>query len=144
ATIAATAAAFAWFFVAETHRGPATGFRFSVLVSDFVTLLSNRDFILCGAAICFNTAMFYCFVTGAPFVAVELLGMTPTSYGLWFSVVALGYGLGNFMASRVTGVLTARTIILLGSVFVSVLVVLEAVLFWTGVQSPAIMFVTMA
>jgi len=143
ATIAATAAAFAWFFVAETHRGPASGFRFSVLMADFGTLLSNRRFILCGAAICFNTAMFYCFVTGAPFVAVELLDMTPTSYGLWFSVVALGYGLGNLMASRVTGLLRPKTIIMLGSVFVSALIVVEAALFWTGVQSPAAMFIIM-
>jgi len=74
---------------------------------------------------------------------VELLGMTPTSYGLWFSVVAFGYGLGNLMASRTTGVLRAKTIITLGSVFVSVLVVVEGLLFWLGVQSPALMFIVM-
>ena len=31
---------------------------------------------------------------GGPFIGIELLGMSPSSYGLWFSAVAIGYAIG--------------------------------------------------
>src|SRR5262249_22006012 len=53
---------------------------------------------------CLVTALssggYFAFVASAPFIVVNLLGRTPTEYGLGFLFVASGYMCGNFVAAR--------------------------------------------
>ena len=44
-------------------------------------------------------AVIYIFVATAPFIAMDFLHASPSTYGYWFLVVTLGYVAGNFFAS---------------------------------------------
>lgn len=63
-------------------------------------LLSEKEYraylwIFCGAV-----GMYFCFLAGAPYVAMELRGYSASTFGTWFSMVAIGYLCGNFIAGR--------------------------------------------
>lgn len=51
--------------------------------------------VLCGAV-----GMYFCFLAGAPYVAMEIRGYSASTFGIWFSMVAVGYLCGNFIAGR--------------------------------------------
>ncbi len=48
----------------------------------------------------FGMATFFSLVGAGPFVATELLGLRPAEYGLYFSLISLGYMTGNFLSGR--------------------------------------------
>ena len=48
----------------------------------------------------FGTSVFFAFLGGTPFVAVDMLGMTGTEYGLYFVLVPGGFLIGNFLTAR--------------------------------------------
>jgi DHA1 family bicyclomycin/chloramphenicol resistance-like MFS transporter len=57
-----------------------------------------------GYALCagFGSAPFFCFLGGAPYVAVTMLGRTSAEYGAWFFLPSIGFMSGNFLVSRLT------------------------------------------
>ncbi|MEE8271123.1 MAG: multidrug effflux MFS transporter [Alphaproteobacteria bacterium] len=48
----------------------------------------------------FSSAGFFAFLGGAPYVMIELMGRSPSEYGLYFIMSAVGYMAGNFMSGR--------------------------------------------
>jgi DHA1 family bicyclomycin/chloramphenicol resistance-like MFS transporter len=46
------------------------------------------------------SGVFFAFLGGAPFVASEIYGLSPTRLGFYFGATALGYALGNFLSGR--------------------------------------------
>lgn len=96
---------FVWLRTGETRAGgsesaapsPADG-----MLRTYALLLAEprfRAFALFGA--CMLCAV-YAFVTGAPYVAHELLGLSASEYGLWASVPAAASLLGFAIAARVS------------------------------------------
>ncbi|MFT5115677.1 MAG: DHA1 family bicyclomycin/chloramphenicol resistance-like MFS transporter [Parasphingorhabdus sp.] len=67
---------------------------------DGLVLLRYREFWGHLINLAFSSGMFFVFIAGAPFVAIELLGITPSEYGLYFVFCALGYMFGNFLTGR--------------------------------------------
>ena len=59
--------------------------------------------------------MFFAFLGGAPFVAVNILHMTPAAYGLWFALCAAGYIFGNFLTAQFSERLGIKTMMVSGS-----------------------------
>ena len=52
------------------------------------------------ATAAFTSGAFFAFLGGGPFVATEMLGLTPSEYGFYFGIIAVGYMLGNFLSGR--------------------------------------------
>lgn len=48
----------------------------------------------------FTSGMFFAFITGAPFVVISVQKLPPSTYGLWFILVSVGYMVGNFCTGR--------------------------------------------
>lgn len=48
----------------------------------------------------FSSAAFFSFLAGGPFVTVQLMGHPPTTYGLFFVLIAFGYMAGNLLTGR--------------------------------------------
>lgn len=46
------------------------------------------------------SGVFFGFLGGAPALASGPLGLSPSSYGLWFAITAFGYLIGNFISGR--------------------------------------------
>lgn len=49
----------------------------------------------------FQVAVFFGFVAAAPYLVVDLLGLTATDYGLWFMLMPGGFITGSLISSRI-------------------------------------------
>ena len=59
---------------------------------------------------------FFAYLGGAPFVGSEVLGLTPSTLGLFFGAPALGYAAGNFLSGRYAGRYGINRMILAGCI----------------------------
>ncbi len=48
----------------------------------------------------FAAGSFFAFVGGGPYVATEMLGLSPSQYGMYFALISVGYMAGNFISGR--------------------------------------------
>lgn len=123
--------ALAFVRIAETNLGERQHPHFSTLVGSFVTLLSIPAFVAFTCAMSFASATFFTFLGAAPYVAIELMGNTPTEYGLAFISISIAFMAGNFTAARLSSRLGTMPLILFGSMLclVGVVVMSGFVLF---------------
>ncbi|TVS03890.1 MAG: Bcr/CflA family efflux MFS transporter [Rhodobacteraceae bacterium] len=63
-----------------------------------------------------SSGAFFAYLGGAPFVGSEVLGLSPSTLGLFFGAPAIGYAAGNFLSGRYTGRLGINRMILLGCI----------------------------
>lgn len=131
-------------FVPETLVSSGDPVTFRRVFRDLGILLRSRDFLLFGGCICLNTAMFYCFVVGGPYVAGVLEGMSPLVYGQWFALIAIGYALGNFVATRIDYRFHNDTLVIVGSLMVAGFIALPLLLELGGLGSLPLLFFSMS
>jgi MFS family permease len=91
----------------------------------------------------FGSAIIYVFATVAPYIAIDMMGLSPDVYGLWAFLPPLGLGIGILFIPKVTKKVLPRIGILSG-----ILVSLLAVLVWgvfinAGLIIPATLFLPM-
>ncbi|WAP70464.1 multidrug effflux MFS transporter [Jiella pelagia] len=89
------------------------------------------------------SAVFFAFLGGAPFIAVNLLGMTPAEYGLWFGLCAAGYILGNFLTAQLSERLGIKTLMVTGSAISMSAALLSLGFIAVGWLAPATVFAPM-
>ncbi|MEE9321696.1 MAG: multidrug effflux MFS transporter [Granulosicoccus sp.] len=77
-------------------------------------LLRQRMFIAYAIMLSGAVGVYYNFLAGAPYVAMESRGLSASSYGAWFSMVAIGYLLGNLIAGHYSARIGVRRMIQLG------------------------------
>ncbi len=89
-----------WILLSETHAGDEGHSGWRDLLASFPVLIRRRAF--CGYAfqVSFSSATFFAFLGGAPYVTVELMGRTPSDYGVFFVPIVAMYMLGNFLSAR--------------------------------------------
>ena len=88
----------------------------------------------------FASGAFFAFLGGAPFVAIELLGLDPAQMGLYFVFISMGYMSGNFLAGRFSNVVGLNRMMFFGSV-VAVFGMVLAISLWSmGLQHPLSFF----
>ncbi len=104
-------------------------------------LLKDPRFLSCALMQTGAVGVYYAFLSGAPYVAIESRGMTASSYGAWFSMVAIGYLSGNLIAGRLSERFGTQKMILLGLIPYA----LGIVLFWTlrPINHPISLFLPM-
>lgn len=61
-----------------------------------------------------NTAGFFAFLAAAPYLTVEMLGRSPSEYGLLFVLLSVGYMAGNIVVSRLVGRVPAERLTQIG------------------------------
>jgi len=106
-----------------------------------VVLLKDRRFLACVLMQAGTVGVYYSFLSGAPFVAIESRGMSASSYGVWFSMVAIGYLSGNFTAGRFSEKLGVQRMILISQIPF----VFGIALFWVllSIDHPMALFLPM-
>ena len=92
----------------------------------FATLLGERAFVAYTLMMTGTVGVYYAFLAGAPYVAMESRGLEASTYGKWFAMVAIGYLTGNLIAGRFSERVGVNRMIRLGFVPFA----LGIVLFW--------------
>lgn len=126
-------------WLVETHheRRPMPGL--SGMLADYATLMRSPCFVGYALNATFSTGVFFSFLAGAPYIMVELLGRSPSEYGLYFMLVSGGYMLGNFTAARLSMRIGTDRMVIYGSA----LALLGTTLLWviaSGSQPPPLAF----
>lgn len=114
------------------------------LLRGYRDLLRSPAF--CGYAFqtAFTSGVFFAFIAGAPFVVVTVLGLPPSSYGLWFVVVSGGYLAGNFLTGRFSVRFGVDHMIGAGATIALLGIAAQAVIGWLGLLSLPAIFLPMA
>jgi DHA1 family bicyclomycin/chloramphenicol resistance-like MFS transporter len=140
AALGAACLAVTWRWIPETNLRPVPKLSFGSMFRDFGTLLRNPDFLLFTASCSLTSGVFFTFLGGAPFVAERILSLSPSVYGLWFGLVAIGYATGNFIAGRFTERFGVPRMIIGGGTLAVFAAALPAFLFTAGWAGPAALF----
>jgi len=82
---------------AEDHMGTGAG-----MLRGFAQLLGSGRFIALALYPAFSSTVFFAFISGAPYIMVELLHRPAAEYGLYFILVSAGFMTGNFAAVRLS------------------------------------------
>jgi len=72
-------------------------------VRDYPELLSSPRFWGYVMSSSLASGVFFAYLGGAPFIASEIYGLSPTMLGVYFGATAVGYATGNFMSGRFSG-----------------------------------------
>lgn len=107
----------AFFDMGET--APKSDSSFMKMVAGFPELLSSQRFL--GYAFCtaFASGTFFSFLGGAPFVGVQIFGLSSETIGLGIGAPAAGYFLGNFLSARFSARFGINAMCLAGTMITS-------------------------
>lgn len=124
----------------ESHveRGRTEGAK--AMLRGFAHLLGSGRFCGYVAHTAFSSMIFFAFISGAPYLMVNVLGRPATEYGLWFMAASLGFMAGNFLAIRTSGRWTLQGLMLTGSLLSLGGVALSAAIVAMGHLSPMGLF----
>ena len=115
---AITFMAFLFFFKETIKNNDPNALNVTILFRNFLTILSNKNFVLnvfCGG---FILAGVVAFLNSSAGVLINVFGMNPGLYGWAYSMVMLGYGLTSFAQQKLIDRINPKTLIL-GSALLS-------------------------
>jgi MFS transporter, DHA1 family, multidrug resistance protein len=127
-----------WFNLPETNRN--RGATWTEQARQYRALFATPAFWLFVAAGGSGSAVFFAFLGGAPALASGPLGLSPSQYGLWFAIGAIGYVIGNFIAGRHSVRVGVDRMIRIGAVVTLAGCAMPAALFYFFGLSAAALF----
>jgi DHA1 family bicyclomycin/chloramphenicol resistance-like MFS transporter len=122
----------------ETNRSASTSL--AAQFRAYPELLGSRRFWGYALTAALSSGAFFAFLGGGPFVATEMLGLSPSGYGLYFGIVSIGYMLGNFVSGRYSRRIGINRMMLMGNVVASFGMMLAIALFAAGLTHPLSLF----
>jgi DHA1 family bicyclomycin/chloramphenicol resistance-like MFS transporter len=122
----------------ETNRNMSTSF--AAQFRAYPELLASPRFWGYTATAAFTSGAFFAFLGGGPYVATQMLGLTPSAYGFYFGIIAVGYMLGNFLSGRFSRQVGINRMMLTGNVIATAGAVLALLLFSAGLYHPLSLF----
>lgn len=123
----------------ETNRLRMGG-GFGALVRSYGQLLALPVFWAYALTAAFTSCVFFAFVGGGPFIASEILNMSPTQIGFYFMPVAAGYIIGNWLSGRYSGTAGVARMILYGNILLFFAILSIGVFFGLGLLHPLSLF----
>ncbi|MGM0585522.1 MAG: multidrug effflux MFS transporter [Pseudomonadota bacterium] len=130
--------ALCWADAGETNRLQSASF--TDQFRSYPELFASPRFWGYAFAAAFSSGAFFTFLGGAPYVASEVLGLTPSELGFYFGFIAAGYLIGNFVAGRFSERLGIDRMILAGTLITTAAMAVCAALFWGGLTHPLALF----
>lgn len=114
------------------------------ILQGYLKKFKNQKLITAAILMGCVTSLIYLFSATAPFIGINRIGLTPSSFGLWNFLPSLGMLLGLLLSHRIAGKMPVDKIMLLGIVIVIAFSTLMAILFygdWINVISLFLMMV---
>lgn len=100
----------------ETKTDRDTGKVFAPLITGAVTLSRSKAFWAYAGTAAFATGAFFAFLAAAPYIAIDLMDLPPSTYGKYFPLGAVGYMTGNFLSGRYSERFGPDRMIMLGNI----------------------------
>lgn len=127
-----------YFDLNETNRTPTAslGAQFRA----YPELIASRRFWSYALTAAFTAGAFFAFLGGGPYVASEMLGMGPSTYGFYFVLVSVGYMVGNFLTGRFSTRIGRNKLMIAGNVAAASGGILGIALFALGFDHPMSLF----
>jgi DHA1 family bicyclomycin/chloramphenicol resistance-like MFS transporter len=103
------------------------------ILATYLGLMRQRVFlgyVLCAA---FAYSTIFSFISGSPFVLVDMVGLAPDAYGFCFAAVVVGYIVGAVASGRLTRKLGIDRLIAVGGAVASSAGVVLLIVGWSGV-----------
>jgi DHA1 family bicyclomycin/chloramphenicol resistance-like MFS transporter len=122
----------------ETNRNRMSSL--SKQLQAYPALLSSKRFWGYTMTAALTSGSFFAFIGGAPYVASDMLGMSPSEYGLYFAIISIGYLVGNYITTRVSRRIGIDSMMLAGNVFCLLGAIIPATLFLIGYAHPLSLF----
>jgi DHA1 family bicyclomycin/chloramphenicol resistance-like MFS transporter len=117
-----------------------TSASFAAQLRNYPELFRSRRFWGYTLTASFTSGAFFAFLGGGPYVATEILGLSPSSYGIYFGILSAGYMLGNFCSARFSRRVGINRMMLLGNVIAATGMAGSIVLFSAGFFHPLSLF----
>ncbi len=130
--------ALVWADLGETNHTRSNSF--SEQFGAYPELLRSRRFWGYTGTASFASGAYFAFLGGGPYVASNLLGMSPTAVGLSFGFIAAGYMLGNFLSGRFSERFGINRMMLAGSLVTVFGMLATSLLFAVGLVHAATLF----
>ncbi|MBR9843241.1 MAG: multidrug effflux MFS transporter [Rhodobacteraceae bacterium] len=127
-----------WRDLGETGR--KSGLSLARQFREYPELLKSPRFWGYALSSGLSSGAFFAYLGGAPFVATELFGMSPSVMGLYFGAPALGYFFGNFLSGRYSARIGVDTMVKWGCYINFIGIALSLSLFFAGFGSPETFF----
>ena len=134
----AAALALIWADLGETNLAPSASI--AAQFRAYPDLFRSRRFWGYALTATFASGAFFAFLGGGPWVASQLLGMSPSTLGLYFGFIAVGYMLGNFLSGRYAQEVGMNRMMLAGGIVATVGIALAQALFALGLATPVSFF----
>jgi len=130
-----------YFDLDETNHQKSSSF--GAQVKEYPELLTSRRFWGYTASSGLSSGAFFAFLGGAPLVANQVLGLSPSEFGFYFAFAPIGYMSGNFISGRMSQQMGINKMMLSGCIAVAGGVLLAIILFAAGIIHPLSFFAPM-
>lgn len=127
-----------WRDLGETNTSKSETFR--AQFQTYPELFGSRRFWGYSVCLAFSVAGFYTFTAGAPLVAREIFGMSPSMLGLWMGSITAGFFMASFVAGKLSGLYALTTMMLAGRLLTCFGLLVGLVLLASGYVHPIIFF----
>ncbi len=130
-----------WADSGETNQSQSVSL--AAQVRDYPILLTSQRFWGYAASAALSSGAFFAYLGGAPFVGVQVYGLAPDVFGLYFGAPALGYLVGNGLTGRYSARVGINRMILAGSILASVGIATALILSLVGYHAAIAFFAPM-
>lgn len=127
-----------WVDFGETNAQKTSSF--AEQFRQYPALFASRRFWGYALTAAFASGSFFAFLGGAPYVARNLLGMSPATVGFYFGFISLGYFVGNFVSGRKAAKVGLNRMMLAGTFVSSFGLLVSCLLFIAGQVHPFSLF----
>lgn len=130
-----------YFDMGET--APKSSGSFLEMTKGFPDLLTSQRFL--GYALCsaLTSGAFFAFLGGAPFVAVQIFGISEAALGMGIGAPAIGYFFGNFLSARYSLRIGMNNMCLIGTLVTFAGISICALFIYTGLITAFLFFAFM-
>ncbi len=95
------AAALSWRLLPETRKAPAAPLSFANVLLGYRLLLAHGGFLANIALAAISFCGLFAWISASPFVLQDLYGLSALSFGMAFSLAAVGFMLGTSLAAAI-------------------------------------------
>lgn len=129
-------------FLPETNQRSEEERAGASWIKNALRLLSIPSFWGFSFVMGFASGMYFAFLGGAPYISIELMGLSPSEYGFYFISVAASYMVGNFLSGRYVQRVGGKFMMMMGTYMPFI----GLAMIWTaaGYNHPAAIFVPMS